>query len=175
MWDEITYPFPNFIGCIIEVLGMKTWSYPTLYNLYNYLLRWKILHVSRRGHRGHLNNLQSSTNMWRMVLKMHCQLRTSRVSYTCTIQHPVTVDKDTLLKSYEHIYFILSTPLDKCSRKVGANANDLTCTEQWVLKKHPTHFHRVIKRNCIHNVEKQYRKCTRSLRPLPSPYFQLSS
>ena len=36
MWDEITYPFPNFKGCTVEVafwsLGVDKWFCPTLYN-----------------------------------------------------------------------------------------------------------------------------------------------
>ena len=49
---EITYPFPNFNGCTVEV-----WEWilihPTFYNGFYYLsmLGFKLNHVSKRGHR----------------------------------------------------------------------------------------------------------------------------
>ena len=42
VWDEITYPFPNFNGCNRWSLGMDKEFHPTLYNGYNYLM-----HVSK--------------------------------------------------------------------------------------------------------------------------------
>ena len=45
MWSEITYPFPNFNGCMVEA-----WEYePTIYNWCNYwsILGLKLNHVSK--------------------------------------------------------------------------------------------------------------------------------
>ena len=46
VWDEITYPFPNFNGC--------RYFHITLYNVCNYfsMLGLKLIHVSKRGHWG---------------------------------------------------------------------------------------------------------------------------
>ena len=51
MWDEITYPFLNFNGATVEVLGMTKQFYPTLFWPCNYLSMWglKLIHVSERG------------------------------------------------------------------------------------------------------------------------------
>ena len=50
MWYEITYPFPNFNGCAVEV-GNDKWFHPTLFDGCNWLtmLRLKIIHFSERG------------------------------------------------------------------------------------------------------------------------------
>ena len=51
VWNEITYPFPNFHGCTVEVWECLSnfITYPTLYNGCNYLsiLRLKLFRVSR--------------------------------------------------------------------------------------------------------------------------------
>ena len=52
VWDEITYPFPNFNGCTMEVWEWISNFIPhTLYNGCNYLpmLGLKLIHVSKRG------------------------------------------------------------------------------------------------------------------------------
>ena len=44
LWDEITYPFPNFVGnCTIEVWGWITNVMP-----YFIMLGSKLIHVSKR-------------------------------------------------------------------------------------------------------------------------------
>ena len=50
VWDKITYPFPNFNSCTVDVLGMDKLFHPTLYNGCNYLsmLGFKLIHVSKR-------------------------------------------------------------------------------------------------------------------------------
>ena len=52
MWDEITYPFPNFNGCTIEV--WDKWFHLTLYLACDYLsvLGLKLIDVCKRSHRG---------------------------------------------------------------------------------------------------------------------------
>ena len=49
MWDEIIYPFPNFNGCIIEVLGKDDIFHPKFYDGSNYssILESKLIHVSK--------------------------------------------------------------------------------------------------------------------------------
>ena len=50
VWDEITYPFPNFSGCTVKVWE---WIFnPTLYNGHNYLpiLELMLNPVSKKGH-----------------------------------------------------------------------------------------------------------------------------
>ena len=51
LWDEITYPFPNFIGCTIDIWEWKSNFIPhfTMYRC-NYLpmLGLKLNHVSKR-------------------------------------------------------------------------------------------------------------------------------
>ena len=51
VWDEITYPFPNFSGCAVEVWKMDKLFHTTLYNWCNYLsILWlKLINVSKRG------------------------------------------------------------------------------------------------------------------------------
>ena len=51
MWDEITYPFPNFNGGTVGVWGMDTWFHRTLNGPCDYLfmLEFKLNHVSKRG------------------------------------------------------------------------------------------------------------------------------
>ena len=53
MWDEITYPFPNFIGCTVEVWEWISNFISTLYNGCDYLsmLGLKLIRVSKRGPR----------------------------------------------------------------------------------------------------------------------------
>ena len=54
MWDEMTYPFPNFNGGRFHrwSLGMDKSFHPTHYNGCNYLsmLGLKLIHVSKRGY-----------------------------------------------------------------------------------------------------------------------------
>ena len=59
VWDEITYPFPNFNGTAVNVWDEITYPFPnfngcvhlTLYNGCHYLsmLGLKLIHVSKRG------------------------------------------------------------------------------------------------------------------------------
>ena len=61
VWDEITYPFPNFNGATIDVLGMNKLFHPTIYNGCDYIstLGLKLIYVSK-----------GATNMWwRMYLE----------------------------------------------------------------------------------------------------------
>ena len=37
VWDEITYPFPNFNGATVEVMGMDRWFHLTCFWSYDYL------------------------------------------------------------------------------------------------------------------------------------------
>ena len=50
MWDEITYPFPNFNGATVDVWEWDKQFHFTLYNICNYLsmLGLKLIHVSQR-------------------------------------------------------------------------------------------------------------------------------
>ena len=54
VWDEITYPFPNFNGCIVEVWEWISNVTPHSNNGCNYLsmLGLKLIYVGKRGHRG---------------------------------------------------------------------------------------------------------------------------
>ena len=51
LWDEITYPFPNFNGCTVEVWEWISDFIPYFYNGCNYLsmLGLTLIHVSKRG------------------------------------------------------------------------------------------------------------------------------
>ena len=55
VWDEITYSFPNFNGCTVEVWERINNFNPHFIMGGNYLsmLGLKLIHVSKRGHRYH--------------------------------------------------------------------------------------------------------------------------
>ena len=49
MWDEITYPLPNFSGAAVWSLGMDKYFHPTLYWVWDYLsmLGIELIHVTK--------------------------------------------------------------------------------------------------------------------------------
>ena len=51
MWDEITYPFPNFNGATVEVWEWDKQFHPTFYNGCNYvaMVGLKLSYVSLKG------------------------------------------------------------------------------------------------------------------------------
>ena len=60
MWDEITYPFPNFSGAAVEVeVGGDKKLYSTLHWPSDYLsmLSLKLIHTSARGLKGETSTL----------------------------------------------------------------------------------------------------------------------
>ena len=110
LWDEITYPFPNFNGW-----GMHKWFHPTLYRTCDFLSMngLKLTHVSKKWPRAFADRASTNTNclfiytrptLWKLTwsrfhsrLFQHnskskgeicCQLITG----DCLVTHPIITD-----------------------------------------------------------------------------------
>ena len=66
VWDEITYLFPNFNGCTVEVWEWINNSIHTLPGM------WLLIHVSNRGHRYRLIRLSYHLLREKVVALIFC-------------------------------------------------------------------------------------------------------
>ena len=111
MWDEITYSYPNFNGCTVEVWELDKWFHLTLYNTWNYLsmLGLKLIQVSKRGPSficGQVHNtLVRCLHFWGIHRSIFYTLLSIDLHY-CGINRPMVFH-------YCGIY-IYSTPIYQC-------------------------------------------------------------
>ena len=68
MWDEITYPFPNFNGCVVEVLEwiINFISHVMMQSLLHagIKLKLKLNHVGKKAPRNHLKRTVVKRTVW---------------------------------------------------------------------------------------------------------------
>ena len=92
MWDEITYPFPNFNGA--STVGMDKEFHPTYYNgcTYLFMLKLKLIHVSITHYMPHCVTLdrvaKSFEYTWLSLTLIITTITTTTVTIIITSANP---------------------------------------------------------------------------------------